>query len=459
MVNVNGNIFVPGLTLPTTSHTKPLLILSTVVVVVHPSSLNNLNDALFLFMMMRRGRARFEALAFFRRKGRIYRIALGTVGFLLCCSRISLLNVAVSSTDELSFFLEAGNQANRCYTDECVDKLALKLSRVWRPHSHHYWCADGGTPSASAAGQPHHHYDANSTGLWLIKVPKSASSTVAGLVLRIAELHDCPVRWQHAKAIDVLARHSNNTNQTNRQQTFLVAPIRNPRSRALSSVYFHSVSLQPRPANRRNRQPADAHVVRQLERVEDDFISDYTRVSSTRETTEPWRVVQEILETYHFLLVVENMEASLVVLAWLADLGLSDVLVMSSKTAGSWYATNRGKCVPLVPPQVTPAVETYWQTSGRRRHYTDRLLHAAARHSLHRTIVQGMGEEVFTRQLQKFRNLQAYAQSKCGVAMNESAPCSPTGVYQPQVATRACYLRDFGCGHSCLEQLFSSWVK
>lgn len=438
-----------------------------------------------------------------RRKGslRIYQIVLGILGVVVLCTRFFLLHAVVAPSQDYhfdhlrsdAFFVEAldKNKTTRCYTDECIDALGSKLARVWRPHYHRLWCGAALTTAATTrtstdnnSSNPLLPLDANSTGLWLIKVPKSASSTVAGLVLRIAELHQCPVRWQHAKAVDVLASlssqqqqqqqnhdHHNiiNSNeegqlfQKKNRTAFVVAPIRNPRSRALSSVYYHTVSLQARPnaAGQQQQQAAsDAHVLRQLERDMDDYITDYTRVSPAVEKHEdeepPWRVVREILETYSFLLVVEEMEASLVVFAWLADLALSNVLIMSSKTAGSWYATGkRGKCVPLIPPQVTPAVEAYWTNGpGRTRHYTDRLLHSAAQHSLHRTINEGMGKDLFNQQLEKFLALQAYTQEKCGAAMNESAPCSPTGEHQPEISKEACYLRDFGCGHHCLEELF-----
>lgn len=410
------------------------------------------NDG-FSNIMPRSLRNRSETQSFLGGKCSLRKLSIGALVLVVLCYCVTFLNVVLSASEtehwpssvELhdyvhrsgsSAFTGTDNATTECYEDECIEAQAWRLSRSWQPHPHRHWCSLSSSVPVN---------DSNSTGLWLIKVPKSASSTVAGLALRVAEIHQCAVRWQHAKASDVLS-HAHDRNQT-----FLVAPIRNPRSRALSSVYYHTVSLQFRPSN--NGRPADRHILRQLDRVEDDFISEYTRVSLNA-TKNSWHIVQEIMETYDFLLVVEEMEASLVVFAWLADLSLSDVLVMSSKSSGSWYATGRGRCVPLIPPEVTPAVEHYWKSDGRMRHYTDRLLHAAARHSLHKTIREGMGQELFAEQLKAFRNLQAFTLEKCGAAMNESAPCSPTGVYQPEVAKQACYLRDFGCGHHCLETLF-----
>jgi hypothetical protein len=71
-------------------------------------------------------------------------------------------------------------------------------------------------------------------GLLLVKVPKAASSTSAGVVLRIAnQSHLCDttaVQWQHLEGIF----YANRTRAT----SFLVAPIRQPAARAFSSTWF-----------------------------------------------------------------------------------------------------------------------------------------------------------------------------------------------------------------------------
>uniref|UniRef100_A0A7S3L7E6 Uncharacterized protein n=1 Tax=Amphora coffeiformis TaxID=265554 RepID=A0A7S3L7E6_9STRA len=375
-----------------------------------------------------------SSVAFLQRKLKLYYVASGFIFIFFLFNSASLYKASRSSVGDAHEKSE--DRPLICYSDTCIEAQAAKLARVWTPRPLHHWCLSSSENESAETND-----DNVTTGLWLIKVPKSASSTVAGLVLRIAELHRCSMRWQHAKAVDVLSAPHN------RSQTFSIAPIRHPHARTLSSVYYHTVSLRSRPLD--GGKPADSHVIRQLDRVENNYISDYTRVST--ESLDPRQTVREILQHYDFLLVVEDMEASLVVFAWLADLSLSDVLIMSSKSSGSWYATGR-KCVPLIPPQVTPAVEEYWKTKGLTLHYTDRLLHAAARQSLEQTIEQGMGRALFTERLQAFRQLQAAVQDACAATMNESAPCSPTGVYQPEKAKEACYLRDFGCGHRCVNE-------
>ena len=365
----------------------------------------------------------------------------------------------------------ATNNPKDCYTDECLTSLATSLARVWKPHSRHKWCTPSSDEPSNGGGSPNSN---NHTGLILVKVPKSASSTLAGLVLRIAERQQCSVRWQHARASDIWAESYFNATFSKRH-TYWVAPIRHPHTRALSSVYYHSVSLQAKRRNNKNNStstPSDAYILRQLDRVMNNYITDYTYVSQNgihdMNMLPPIRIVQDILEHYDFLLVVEDLEASLVVWSWLVDLPLADLVLMSSKTTGSWYATNQGRCVPLVPPVVTPAIQEYWRkrmtttttSSSASRHddYTDRLLHATAHASLRRTIVHGMGQDLFDERLAEFRRLQRAVQGACGTTLDDSAPCSTQGVYQPNVAQRECYTRDFGCGHKCVNTAVDDYI-
>ena len=63
-----------------------------------------------------------------------------------------------------------------------LDSSCVKaLSRTWEKHSWKTWCS-------------------SPAGLVLIKVPKSASSTLAGVVLRIQHRLNCKVHWKHQLA-------------------------------------------------------------------------------------------------------------------------------------------------------------------------------------------------------------------------------------------------------------------
>lgn len=404
------------------------------------------------------------------RKTRLHHVGLAFVVTFVLLNGASLYRASYSSSSTTKpAKLPAtknpeSQEVSPCYTDACIEVQASKLAQAWQRHSRHSWCVNTTLPTPLTTHSSKANGMEPTTGLWLIKVPKSASSTMTGIVLRIAELYQCPVRWHHAKAVDVFS------SQHARNHTFRVAPIRHPHTRSLSSVYYHAVSLQAgrRQSNNNNSStPADAYVLRQLARIENNYITDYTRPPThnaqhdgNNKITSSYTMVREILQAYDFLVVVEDLAASLVVWAWLADLELTDVLIMSSKTTGSWYATKPHHCVALIPPIVTPAVADYWQRGlGRSQHYMDRLLHATARQSLQATIEHGMGRTLFRQRLQEFQDWQATVQRDCGVVMNTSAPCSPTGMPQPNVAEQACYVRDFGCGHECVNRVVKQEIQ
>jgi hypothetical protein len=174
--------------------------------------------------------------------------------------------------------------------EECLRQIASQLARAWPRAPRSRWCSD-----------------ANRAGIVLIKVPKSASSTMAGMALHAATAapplsssstasssfplsSGCLVEWEHANAAEspTLQRHernhfansSNNINSTiadiyvddrRRRHFLLMAPIRSPFSRALSDVYYHKVSL----GSGTRKSPQDRYVEAQLDRVPDNYILRY----------------------------------------------------------------------------------------------------------------------------------------------------------------------------------------
>jgi hypothetical protein len=128
------------------------------------------------------------------------------------------------------------------------------MSRIWPHKPVLSWCNSNNTNN--------HNF---SSGLLLVKVPKSASSTAASIVLRIQERHDCRVEWKHRTAV----------NYRNRNASFLVAPIRQPRSRALSNMSFHDISFHGKL--RSTKPPSDKHVRKGLSnKAQFNFLLGYT---------------------------------------------------------------------------------------------------------------------------------------------------------------------------------------
>jgi hypothetical protein len=399
-----------------------------------------------------------------------------------------LLSLPKNQTDAIK--IDNNNENNNNDDDDSSSPLSMKfihqvaanISRVWPHKPLSSWCLQHPRQQ-----QQQQHENENETqhetetqvltqGLLLVKVPKSASSTVTGVVLRIRDLHHCEqTEWKH--------RPGHNYADRLRQSSFLVAPIRQPASRALSNLFFHDVSFHGKHQRRRKRPqqqpsgsaaassalPSDRHIQKGLLRAEPNFILKYTSLqqqtsswndntntsTTTDYTDEYFSILQEQVANtvagYDFLFVVERLQESLVVMALLTGLALTDLLTMSSKQAGMFYYTGR-KCIALVKPVQSVAVTALFQSvQWKRAHWGDALLHAAAVASLDRTI-QALGVETVKKAVADFAKLQQTVELACN--NNETQyPCSATGEPQLEQAAISCYFRDFGCGHPCIDRV------
>lgn len=231
----------------------------------------------------------------------------------------------------------------RCCSLHCIKQKVSLIARPWRRKPVQQWCRS-------------HLGDNNtlSSGLLFVKVPKSASSTIAGIILRVSHNHQCHVQWKHRKAIEYSIRKV--------EESFLLAPIRQAASRALSSFYYHHVTFH---GKHQRKNPSDAYAMRQLQKLDSNYILDYTVLqplpSFLPETDDCYiaRLLDEVkavLRNYDFLVIVERLEESLIVFAWLTGLQVADLLFVSSKESGSWYHSGR-RCIPLAKPVLTPELE------------------------------------------------------------------------------------------------------
>jgi hypothetical protein len=360
--------------------------------------------------------------------------------------------------------------------------LAQRVHRAFIPKPISQWC----------------HRD----GIVLIKVPKSGSSTVTGVVLRIQQQHACVESdWPHATAREKIQQKQKNdtttttttTNPTVSSSAFWVTSIRDPNVRALSAIYFYKVSFhrkrhemlyqkqQHQQQQQQQRHPAipfrtsslpvntkpfpsDAYVLKELRATPSNFITDYiipfhsnmTVTTNTTNTTIPFfreevvDVVKRIVQSYDFWIVTDRMDESLVVLSWLMQIPVTDVMVTSSKISGSWYWSD-GRCISLVPPQITPAVRKYFQgPEWHRHHIIDRFVYIVANQSLDATIQQSMGMSEFQSRFQLYQTYKRQIQSEC--ASEIFTPCDSLGRPRRNNTTN-CYLRDFGCGYPCVDRI------
>lgn len=384
-----------------------------------------------------------------------------------------------------------------CLTDDCIRRIANRLARAFPPrHDKSSWCHP-------AAQQRQPNKNVKFDGLLLTKVPKGASSTSAGVVLRLAHRHHCAnaPHWQHRLAAEYAAsrqqqtesssgRNNNNTSST---RSFLLTTVRDPAQRALSTLFFHVVSRTPH----QQAATSDVFLMQQLQTsnhshygavapatsgfqlryamlLEEDAATTATATTAWN-PSDPERVqdpakiaalVRHVLDSYDFILVPERMDESLVCLALTLQVDVGDVLVASSKVAGSNGSSfhllhpkrDQFECVPTVRGFASAAVRAFLAgPRWRALNYGDYLLHAAANASLDRTIAQynnnnNNGSNLFDAALARYRHLQTLERQRCPAP---HFPCSAAGEPQIELAAQDCYLRhyDFGCGYPCIDAL------
>jgi hypothetical protein len=354
-----------------------------------------------------------------------------------------------------------------CTTPICVEVDAKLLAREFPDHSNKSWIV----PRSDLPG-------ANIfQGLMLVKIPKGASSSSAGVALRISHRYgNAAVRWHHQRASEgkwsYRRRHPT--------KSFLFTTVRDPAARAVSSMFFHYIS------NGKSNTTDDA-IINMLKHNTDPhygatskgqggFTLQYASLEKIPKNSawtpenatlvlNPDQVqenVQQIVHNYDFLIVVERMDESLVALALTMGIRLGDVLVTSSKVAGSnyHYSNRKGKgwvCTKTVKSFVSLAAKEYLESDEwYARNYGDYLLHATANKSLDLTIDR-LGRERFEQALAEFRRLKALETKVC--APHVQLPCSEHGIPQVDKAQKNCYHSgrfDFGCGYQCIDEMLTN---
>ncbi|CAB9519534.1 expressed unknown protein [Seminavis robusta] len=318
-------------------------------------------------------------------------------------------------------------------------------------------------------------------GIIFIKNTKAASSTGAGVTLRIAEqvgrrvLHhppnnnninqttlapmSCVRNWTHA-----FANHRGHAHR-HATRSVLWTIVRQPDKRDVSAFVFFEHARKGVPMHQDNNQDTvlaylQAQKSGQFRYLHDQYIADenlqpdfqkWYQTNSHNLST----ILQEMLQRYDFIALAERWQESLAVLTLLWNLRVEDVIVLSSKTKGGYDDGKfRKQChkIPHASSLLSSSygeVQDYLQLS-HATHNLDHALYAAANASLDRTI-QSLGFEKVQRQLQRVKQLQDTAERACKTVA--VYPCSSIGVLQRAAAKQSCYIDDSGCGHACVDEV------
>ncbi|CAJ1954858.1 unnamed protein product [Cylindrotheca closterium] len=359
----------------------------------------------------------------------------------------------------------------------------LGLARVFQPNFKSSesaippWCTyDEAHHPSNETGTPSFNRSVYASGILYNKMPKAASSTLSGIVLRIAHnvakrfgaQHPCTSFQHHIEAEGNAKRLFEDRDV---HKSFLFSSIRDPAAQAISHIYFRHIS-------RRNQTPSDENMMKflmnsnhqngviskgvggfQIEYLAFERLPQFyawNRRAPTRviQPIHVHQVIQEILANYDYFISVERFDESLVALQLLLGLETSEILYISSKKAGGSYSYSKGKgCFFLQKPKASDAVAAYLASDEwYAKQYGDYVLMEVVKQSLDLTI-EYLGESRFDRALKEFRAMKRDGEGEC--ADKATFPCSDDGEEQLEAAEKSCYSTDWGCGYACLDSLSS----
>lgn len=319
------------------------------------------------------------------------------------------------------------------------------------------------------------------SGLLYNKNPKAASSTIAGITLRIS--NNVANRYSLKRRCTSYEHHLTRSGNAatlfghrNENQSFLFSSVRDPATQSLSHIFFRPISrggMEPTDANMLNKflQNTD-HQAGAVSMGQGGFQVEYLtqhiiapnsawRKEQPNQVLDPATIhehLRKIFQDYDFFLLVERFDESLVVLQLLLNLETSDILYLSSKKSGVSYGYHPGKrkCVFLEKPFASERVAAYLESDEwYAKQYGDYVLIEAVSQSLDLTI-EAIGKGRFHEALRSFLQLKDDANNAC--AAIAAFPCSSDGVPQLDVAEDSCYAKDWGCGYKCLDDLVAASV-
>ncbi len=344
-------------------------------------------------------------------------------------------------------------------------------------------------------------------GLLFLRPYKAGSTTISGIVMRLAHrraqrhMFDQKVRLQHPvsprKTLFPASLPSDETSSSpklfcdhrtnhgsavsyqyalrDKGRSFLLSIIRNPTRRAISYFFYFGVTAD-------GKEPTDANFRNYLhEKMSPNlFLEDLSvyPISGTDVRDLNYKgVVQDVLDEYDFIAILERFDESLVALKMILSLDFEDILYVRDRSEGSFSNGDQNRpCVYLLPRLVPLSPRIIWKlmphrlfiisfcrisflTPGMKEFFTsetwnehikgDILLYQAVHNSLDLTIDR-LGRDEFQRQLAVFLKVNQRAQKKC--APRAIGMCSDGGDPIP-IANRTCYIWSEGCSHACLDEI------
>ena len=326
------------------------------------------------------------------------------------------------------------NNSDRMKADQFL-KLKIK-SKQFSKYHHDFPCF----PQS-------YEEEKEATGVYYIKVFKTASSTVSHIVKYIANKRHCKQHSDHAAAHTFYSLRNRKTNQA---KSFLFTFIREPTKRAVSDFFFQKVTGENKEVNlynfqngwRRSIHKLDGQAGYQLAYIStEQKLPEYLfwNSSDPEMIQHPSHLLDRlnnVFNSYDFIGVSERLNESLVVLSFILDLSLNEIVYLSYRQSGSSYMEIKKKCVKLAKAHLPEDVEVYLKTDEWEAITAgDRMLHRTAIEALDRTIDNVIGRDIFERRMKKYEallELMKECEEEC------SSFCSKDGEYRETVSCLPC---------------------
>jgi len=289
-------------------------------------------------------------------------------------------------------------------------------------------------------------------GMYLVKIPKTGSSTTAAVALQVAKtvahekgfLKPCPSHTHHGD--DYKFRES---------PSFIWTMVREPHKRIVSQYFHFKISRQD--------YKYDSKDLAKLLKEEKNFQLNYLgakRVGAPEPDSDAVpkvgdlkraETIYNIFREYNFVGVMERMDESLVVMKLLFGFSDESIIVFSSKRAGGFDdGFFKAKCFKIQKSYTTPFIDKMVAPgSDYRRTNMDYYLYAVANASLDRTI-DALGRDRVEREVARHLKLKKMAEDAC--YDDVIWPCSE-GMHKKErnwESDKNCFFGDVGCGHECI---------
>ncbi len=330
-----------------------------------------------------------------------------------------------------------------------------EISVIYKPSNQHQWCDTTSVSSPPLKAQQRKLKEKRPgdsdilSGLFLVKVPKTGSSTVAGVSIQIAESiglkkglsEPCPSHVHHGKAYT-----------KRKDPSFLWTAVRRPDKRSISQYFFIFLTRRKMEYNSKKL----IELLESLKSFQYNYISKGIDLSpmklKNRDQVPEGKLlelnkVSSLFQPYDFIAVTERMDESLVVLKLLYGFPDESIIVSSAKVSGGFDdGLQTGMCQKIIKSYTTEDVDEYLADKFQEDNL-DYLLHAAANKSLDKTI-DFLGRDRVEKELERHIKLREQAEEFCVESI--APPCVEDNVPVNPKAKESCYYGDLGCGHECI---------